>query len=398
MPVFRNTILFSVFCLILVFPFFNSRTQLVKDLASTENRRMSACPPLHFNQLDTFPSKYETYYSDHFSLRSYLVKWYNQMKLSIFKQTPVPDKVVLGKNGWLFFVGQEHDSYLGKNRLTSAELEAFRQELEYRKAYLQARNCEFYVLVAPVKANIYPEEVPNDEFRASTQSTGEQLMEYLHANSNVKTIDVYQSLKSKKGNDPLYYKLDNHWNQLGAFHAANVVLDSMHEDFDELSANKLSDFSMTKKEIREGNLLEMLSNLWPTNDTYYDLCPKQGFQADYVHKIKYPMVKGFPYPDEFELEKELDEPDAPKLLVISDSFGGSIFPFLAEHFSRSVKIFDAWEYKLNEKIVASEKPDIVLLIILESGLRRMLKFSHQAQAHHPPVHARRAKDQIQFVN
>ena len=51
-----------------------------------------------------------------------------------------------------------------------------------------------------------------------------------------------------------------------------------------------------------------------------------------------------------------------------------MFPFLAENFSVTEKIFDKWEYKLNESIVENEKPDVFLMIVLESNLRNIIKY------------------------
>jgi alginate O-acetyltransferase complex protein AlgJ len=91
-------------------------------------------------------------------------------------------------------------------------------------------------------------------------------------------------------------------------------------------------------------------------------------------KVPYPSVRGFPYPKEFETDFVTADTTKPSLLLFSDSFGHQIFPTLAEHFSRSVKIFDCWQYKLNPNIVTHEKADIVVLMMLEGNLRNIFEF------------------------
>jgi hypothetical protein len=54
-----------------------------------------------------------------------------------------------------------------------------------------------------------------------------------------------------------------------------------------------------------------------------------------------------------------------------------IFPYLSEKFSTTELIFDGWQYKLNEDIVNHEKPDVMLLFMLESNLRNFLH--HQSR-------------------
>jgi hypothetical protein len=107
------------------------------------------------------------------------------------------------------------------------------------------------------------------------------------------------------------------------------------------------------------------------------LVPKKGFVSSEVPKTGYPIIPGFPYPYAYEADREIPGSKQPRILIISDSFGEAIFPFISERFSRSVKIFDAWQFKLNEDIVANEKPDVVLVVVLESNLRNMLK--HQSR-------------------
>jgi hypothetical protein len=123
----------------------------------------------------------------------------------------------------------------------------------------------------------------------------------------------------------------------------------------------------------------MLSNIGNYTDTSVSLEPKAGFKAKDGKLSGYPVIEFFPYPNEYEKVKEIAGSTLPKILVISDSYGGNIFPYLAEGFGKSVRIFDAWRYQLNEDIVNNEKPDIVLVIALEANLRSMLKYRSTAK-------------------
>jgi hypothetical protein len=42
-------------------------------------------------------------------------------------------------------------------------------------------------------------------------------------------------------------------------------------------------------------------------------------------------------------------------------------------FSRTIFIWDKWQYKLNESIVEAEKPDIYITITLESLLQSLME-------------------------
>jgi len=367
---FRIIIISIFFIGLISFPSINNTLKLVKDAKNSENRKMASKPIFDLNSVELFPSLYEKFYNDNFSLRSIMVRFYNLINLNFYEKSVISE-VIIGKKNWLF-MNNENDAYKGKNQLNKSELEAFKKEFEYRKDYLNSRGCKFYVLIAPVKASIYSEYMPSNMFKIVRQSWGEQLTEYLNENSEVKPINVYNVLRKNKNNGLLYYMLDNHWNQLGAFCAANEVLNQLQVDFSELSPMPLKNFNITKAETTDGNIVKMLATNETFKDTVYKLVPKLGFKAIDVPKVGYPIVAGFAY--QYEQNKEIKKAKKPKLLVISDSFGINIFPFLAENFSRSVKIFDAWQYKLNEDIVEAEKPNVVLLIVLESKIRLLLKY------------------------
>jgi len=371
---YRIYIIIVVFIVIISFPLLNKNFKIVKDIDNTENRKMTSMPVFNINLLDPFPTEYEKYYDDNFPLRFLMIKYFNILNMEVFKKSPLPDKVIVGKDDWLFIAGNEIDAYTGKNNFKQEELDAFKQELNYRKKYLDKIGCKFYFLIAPAKANIYPEKLPNTIFRYINQSWGKQLIEYLNKNCEVKPIDVYNILLSHKKNDLLYRKLDNHWNKLCAFYSTNEILNQINKDFHDVTPQSINDYEIIRTEISSGNIIGMLSNVGKYKDYYYQLNPKKGFQAKIVPPVGYPVLPYFPYKSEYEVDYEVKDSNKPRILIISDSFGDNILPFISEEFSRTVRIFDSWEYKLNEEIVANEKPNVMLLVILEPNLKHLLNY------------------------
>ena len=370
---FRAILLTVAFITIITFSFVNNNIKFIKDIKSTENRKMADKPILTINLLDPFPSKYEKYYNDNFSIRSIMVKYYNIFNLEVFKKSPVPDQVIIGKDGWLFMADKEIDCYSGKHRFDDSELEAFKLELEYRKKYINDRGATFYFMIAPEKANIYSEKVPLSIYKYNKQCWGEQLLTYLEKNSSIHPINIYDAMRANKKEELIYYKLDNHWNHLGAFIVTNEILKHLQKDFGKkISTLSLSDFIVKKTHKNTGNIISMMSYTGAYSDDVFDIKPKKGFRATDAPKKNYVPDKNFPYPWDFENVKEVKGSDKPKILIITDSFGGYVYPFLSEEFSRSVKIWDSWQYRLNEEIINTEKPDIVLLMVYEPNLRNIL--------------------------
>lgn len=371
---FRIYVIATIFIALIAFPILNDEFKFVKDIESSENRKMASKPVMNFSYLDPYPAQYEKYYDDNFSIRSLMVRYFNLINIKAFRKSPVPDKVVIGKDNWLFMAGKELETYQGINRFEVEELEAYRLELEYRKKYLEERDIKYYFMIAPVKASIYPEKMPNMIFRYTQQSWGEQLIDYMDKNSDFKIIDLYEVLRARKEQELVYFMLDNHWNQLGAFYSAYEFFSHVDSDLPGFSVIPPEEYTISKSEISTGNIFSMISKIGYDKDYSFMVEPKSGFLANDVKPVGYPVVKGFPYPHEYEMDKEIPGSDKPKIVIICDSYGGNIFPFIAENFSRSVKIFDCWQYKLNEDIVNSEKPDVVLVVALESNLKALLDF------------------------
>ena len=128
---YRIALVVAVFIAAISFPILNSDLKLFKDIESTENRQLADKPEFDITHLDRYPVKYEKYYDDHFTLRSLMVKYFNQVNIDLFLKSPLPSKVVIGKDRWLFMAEKEIASYQGLDRFTEEELEAFKTELEY---------------------------------------------------------------------------------------------------------------------------------------------------------------------------------------------------------------------------------------------------------------------------
>lgn len=350
-----------VFVISISFPLINNTFNLIEDSQNLENRAMANKPIFNTYHLDPFPRDYEKYYNDYFSLRSLIVRSFTTYKLRVFKKSPFPDKVIVGYNDWLYLAGNELNCYLGTNRLSDAQLEAYKEDLEFQQKYLAERGCKFYFMVIPTKANVHPENIPYNYFRFSSESIGEQLLNYLKKNSNINIISVFDSFKKIKSKEELYYKQDNHWNKKGAFYAANAVSSKIAEDINGIMPLQISDFKINETQKKEiGDIAKLLGNPDFYVDNEYDLVSK---------KTNTPLnFDQRDYSAAFVKTRQGKNPKKPKLMIVGDSFANLIFPFLSESFGKTVSVFDIWQYKLQDELVNTEKPDAYLLMEYEPFL------------------------------
>ena len=370
----KKYLLLFCFPLMIALPLLNEQFNFITDVESFENRALAKKPEFNIQKLDPFPVRYDTFYNDNFSYRSGLIQIYNAYKLKVFRRSPVPDKVAISKDNWLFPMGNEFDCFMGKDSLRPWELELLKKEFEYRSEYLLKQNCKMYVLVAPSKASAYTEKLGREYFPLNSLTWGGQFIDFLKKNSKVNVISFIDSIEQYKPAGNLYYQLDNHWNDLGGFFAANEVIKHMKVDFQGLQLLNIENYRLNRKEVKKGNMQKMLGNLISFSEVDNELIPKAGYGWKAADKVPYPPVPGFAYPEAYEKDAVQADTTKPRLLVISDSFGNALFPYLAENFSRTVLIFDAWQYKLNQEIVTGEKPDAVLFILYEPLIRNVLLF------------------------
>ena len=370
----RNSGIAFVFLSLIGFPLINENFGLIKDIKSFENRKMSPKPKFDVKHLDQFPTPYETYYNDTFSLRSRLIKSFNLFTVGAFDKSPYPEKLIIGKNKWLFMAGDEINCYLGKNPLSLEEMEKLRKEFEYRTKIYDSLGAKFYVLVAPNKATIYSNKVPYNFYKINAQSWGEQLISYLIQHNFKNTVNVFPQFKLKSKTEILHRKLDNHWNNLGAFYAAQQVTQTLSKDFSDVSILMRDRMTVEEIALPEGNIKQILGDdfYFYQKDTDFEVKPLSGFKATRSPNQAYKVPAGFPYHWLYESHLNNKHSNKRSLLIISDSFGEAIFPFLGESFENTTKIWDSWDYGINVEIVAKEKPDAVVLIIHEALIRNIL--------------------------
>ena len=115
-------------------------------------------------------------------------------------------------------------------------MEAFRIELESRQKELTENNCTFLFCVVPTKYTVYPKYLPDYYIQLDPESKSDQVVNYLKENSSVNMLDLREVfLKRKKQSDiPLFYKMDNHWNNYGALVAQEAIIEHLSQDLPQL--------------------------------------------------------------------------------------------------------------------------------------------------------------------
>lgn len=133
-------------------------------------------PELNFDTYKDgrFQSQYDKYLMENFGFREPLLRFYNQYLWSFYDKENVAH-IIPGKDGWIFY--KHHvDDYYGQEMYrwqstTEIALERYEREIRLMKklrGVLRDYDIEFLMFVAPDKAFIYPEFLPEQEFDTTT--------------------------------------------------------------------------------------------------------------------------------------------------------------------------------------------------------------------------------------
>ena len=174
------------------------------------------------------------------------------------------------------------------------------------------------------------------------------IIETLYSRTAARTVDLLSVLSAHSGEE-LYYRTDHHWTSLGAFYGANAIFEAMS-----LERVDLADYERTTVTDQfYGTIFSASGVRWVAPDridtyipadgvkvtSYFDGTPSQGslYVDSYLEvKDKYSYFLGGVQP---LCVVETGLTDAPRLLLIRDSYSDSLTPFLTQSFSQ-IHLFD----------------------------------------------------------
>jgi hypothetical protein len=341
-------------------------------VAIDENRTFSGCPHLRFtyDSLRAFPPGFESFYNDRFAYRTSLIYTMAWWKYKYF-DVSTTGKVIAGRNGWLYYMDGGDEEILRHTPLFSdQELANWTCVLTERKAWCDARHIKFLFVITRSKATIYPEFAPLQYTALSTDSKADQLLRFLREHTDIETLDLKKPLLQAKSMGRIYSKTDTHWNRLGSFIGYRTIMGRLKQWFPQLQPLKLADLKVTKDVPFSGDLANMMGiehRVMDSNDEYE---PKSGYTWKQA---------SFPPPfdlndlthcwDPFATETNLK--NAPKAFFVRDSFIVMPQPLISQTFKH---VYFNWSpfVEFPAQAIANDKPDVVVLELIERQLNRPL--------------------------
>jgi alginate O-acetyltransferase complex protein AlgJ len=309
--------------------------------AAAENRELT---PFSWRQLDAW-------FEDHFGLRSTLVRWYGETRLFLLHVSPTTT-VVAGRDGFFFYADDSAiDDYVSQDPLTPAAIANWRSALVRASRWLQARSIGYVFLIAPDKHVIYPEMMPPTINRIGAMTRADQLYGSIRDLGFV--VDVRPALFDARSRERIYQKTDTHWNDRGAFVAYTAIVTAARAQVPAIPPPwPRSDFDAVTRDLEGKDLAGMMGLKRVLREQDLELIPRRARRARVVEP---PGAK--PADEEGRLVTEIPGSTLPRAVIFRDSFASQLAPFLSEHFSRAVYL---WQNDFDATVVEEERPDIVI--------------------------------------
>jgi alginate O-acetyltransferase complex protein AlgJ len=291
------------------------------------------------------------WFEDHFGFRSTLVRWFGESRLFLLGVSP-SSAVLKGHDGFFFYADDSAtEDYVSDNPLTPEALANWRRAVVLAQRWLRARGVGYVFLIAPDKHAIYPEMMPDSVLRLGAMSRTDQFYGSLQDTGIV--VDVRPALFAQKARERIYQKTDTHWNDRGALVAYRAIIGAARAQVPAIPAPLgRDDFDPVTRDVEAMDLAGMMGLKRVLREEDLVLVPKRPRLARVIEP-----AGAEPMAEVGRLVTEIPGSKLPRAVIFRDSFASRLVPFLSEHFSRAVYL---WQNDFDAQVVEDEKPDIVI--------------------------------------
>ncbi|PIR03631.1 MAG: hypothetical protein COV59_05590 [Candidatus Magasanikbacteria bacterium CG11_big_fil_rev_8_21_14_0_20_39_34] len=252
----------------------------------------------------SFQKNFTNWFSDYIGFRGYMVKLDNELNLRIFREisASTQTKIVLGKDHQLYEKGYI-DGINNKDWVSSGFLHEEAKKIITLQNKLKARGITLEILIAPSKATIYPEFIPEKYTHISEhkKTNYDRMITFLE-DEGIHVFDANRYFLERKESNtyPFFTRSGTHWN----YYAACLVSEELLQQISEYSNKKLGKIVCEPVSVdniaygTDRDLLDVI-NIWN--------------QGQFLKDIPHPTIKFVSGEDSLD-----------KILWVGDSFSWTV--------------------------------------------------------------------------
>lgn len=283
----------------------------------------------------------------------------SDIREKLIKSTKKPLKyynsiVIDGKCDWLFYAADNSEQYYkGTNLPSEKQLEKEARILSQLDELCKKLGKQLVIMIDPDKEKVFPEFYPSVSV-VNKEGRVESLVKYIRQNTNVKIIYPLEELIAAKPYWQVYFRLDTHWNNAGAYIGTKALYDIL-----DLPSIDLISLPVCPQETLSGDLVN-LGNL--ANNKKYE--KDVNYKIDYRPEITVSSYKNLDGNNEM-LFASADQPVNKKnIFYVGDSYRIAMQQFLVKDFANSTIIHRDYinENNIRQSILNS---DIIVIAAVE---------------------------------
>ena len=357
-----HQIFVCLFLILTILPFLDN-VFFIDKTEIQEKRELVSKPVFEYENVNDYPVAFENYFNDHFGFRNKLISYGGISKAKLFNTSPSEEKVIMGKNDWLFYWKPDiRSSYKNENPFTNNGLAKFTDMISSTNEWATLNDKLFLTTIYPNKHSVYEENIPLRIRNLKKDTIDRTDMAFkMFKEKGILHVKHLENFLNHKKENQLYFKNDTHWNAYGSYLAYRSIIDKLRSiDNEILPPLKLNDFSVQiDNDFGYGDLLNFMGvdntgKLFTENAPL--LSPKQ--KHNIIRKSNY-FGKGTVYIENGTVKSDK------VVLLVGDSFSNELIKLLPFNFKKTYFLRSIW---LNNKIIEEIQPNIIIYGIVERNL------------------------------
>ena len=277
-----------------------------------------------------------------------------------------------------FFFQKMLPDYSGKNIPSNLAFNNVTTRVQNRLNQLRSVNpdAEIIYLLVPSSMSVYTELVPESYGAPAAVTKLDKTVDALEA-GGATVIDLKALFAEHKDDEmPLYYKLDSHWSDYGAFVAYTELFNHISKKFPEAAPHGADKFDWNPDYYESGdmsyylapNANEAVKNQKNIKEyAYYREFLETSNAIKNIQRYRSETMLCYSDSMTWENVVRTNNTDLPSCIVMRDSYSTQIYDLIAERMNQT-HYLGMWNYTWDNSLINSEKPDYVIYILAEWNL------------------------------
>lgn len=322
------------------------------DTSVNEKRTLAGLPEFSIKSVfsGTFENNVEDYLTDHFPFRDGFVAANSYFELASGRNGV--SGIYKGKDGYLINTPVKNVNF-DRNATTICEF-ASKSEIPVT------------VMIVPTVGGVMSDRLPKNHAPYQDKEFIDKMYESLA--EFAETVDLVEVFDKLSDEEQLYYKTDHHWTSSGAYEAYMAIEPDAYdaaefeiESYDGFYGTSYSKSALWLEDSENVELWTYPANITVTIDdggkreTYSDMF----FREHLDEADKYPV---FLNGNHAYTRIENHDVDGGRLLMVKDSYGNSLAPFLARHYNIVDMVDLRYFTETVTELANREKYDKILIV------------------------------------